>query len=997
MQKINTTNSLPNLRRPSQPAITPVLSHGGRVERPSHTQSPTDIGAQQAGDIGRPTPVSEEPGDARSPPQCHSPVSPNNVLPTAIPTTPDPAQQPVQRPVQPLPSPNLSHKSDPTVTTPRVGPVVAEVPQLQSLPPEGRQTASPRQPVNFLPQNISTSLGSPLVSPTTNSPVDHVMTAQANVQNTGSRDEHRDKRPRLAACNQPATNQATTTQQPMQQPMQQPAALPISGGPSENPAGNLPPLMNPPIDLSPQALSSCIPFLTSIMPFFKPHESIHICLLRDACMVQDLQFLALHQLFCMSTVLPKPLPGLGDLAKHGIKVTVDMMRLNSPLSNMFLHYFSAFPSSFEPLVAQNKNYAEAVQFIISWAPSVIRTWPMLATKVVLRNYPPLIDEIAGELGVYSKVMQFMFYTASAKTLTEHRPGLDAAWKAVFDKNYMYFHNREARLGIPSPIYIKQIQEENKTVVTLYERAATAYAQAAAANATTQPINPQQTTIHIPRAPSRYHTPASHQVRIPPITQQTRRAPAATQARPRTLPPPFQRRANLQPRMSTASPSMAPTAANSTPAQPYQSTTRAPVTVSTATFNNNTSHMVPQQVYAHPPAQQYTQLVSQPQQARLLPPPNSPALILANPTPYSSLHQLHLKVVNVSLAKSGSNEPGETLFHYVESFAISPTLLNWHQQLHTWPLTLPPEEFAKLPIQFKSRNSLHVTQGIIDGSKIYQLRCVRLTDAKPLTEERWVVADSFWPKAIYIHVNGQEHHIRRRFHFAKDLPVNITRSLKRGENEIKITILGGEEERKISIFAMAVEIIDTASRQRVRQAIQPISQSTSLDRIVKRLTNNTIDDDELCFIDDFITVPLIDPFMARVFVTPVRTVSCKHSECFDLDTFLNTRQSRTLKGPHGMAEDWKCPICNEDARPKCLIIDQFLAYVRDELIQRKQLDDATAIKVRADRSWDINMRQTSTKNAQDSSVKAGGSSTAMDNDASSSPTPTQAPPNVIELD
>ncbi|KAK2846416.1 hypothetical protein FQN49_005740 [Arthroderma sp. PD_2] len=487
--------------------------------------------------------------------------------------------------------------------------------------------------------------------------------------------------------------------------------------------------------------------------------------------------------------------------------------------------------------------------------------------------------------------------------------------------------------------------------------------------------------------------APRQESRPPTVQQTTHISVARSVEPRAQQIPFQRRTNLQPQTSTASPETAPLSATYIPLPPHP-----PVTVSTATFNNNPSLVAPRRAYANPPIPQQVQLVAQPPQTRLLPPPNSRALVPANPSPVTSFHQAHLDVVNISLAKRGSNEPGENLFQHVESFAVAPTLLNWHQQLYKLSMSLSPEEHARLPKQFKTRNTPQTVQGVIDGSKIYQMRCVRLTNAVPLTEERWVMAECSWPKAIYIRVNGQEHHLRRKFHFGKDLPVNIATSLLKGANDITVTILGDTEERNKSIFAIAVEIVDVASYGRVRQAVQTLSQPQSLDRIVKRLTNNTMDSDELCIIDDFVTVPLIDPFMARIFDVPIRTISCKHSECFDLDTFLTTRRSRSMKGPHGMAEDWKCPICNEDARPKCLVIDEFLVHVREELIRRKLLDEASAIKVRADRSWDVSTRQSSCmKNTGDLSVKAGGSETTTTNATSSSPTPAQAPPEIIELD
>ena len=91
-------------------------------------------------------------------------------------------------------------------------------------------------------------------------------------------------------------------------------------------------------------------------------------------------------------------------------------------------------------------------------------------------------------------------------------------------------------------------------------------------------------------------------------------------------------------------------------------------------------------------------------------------------------------------------------------------------------------------------------------------------------------------------------------------------------------------------------------------------------------------------------------MARIFNIPARGIACAHRDCFDLDTFLMTRASKSGKGP--MTENWKCPICGVDTRPQCLIIDGFLVEVHAELKRTNQLDDARAIQIKSDGSWEL---------------------------------------------
>lgn len=72
----------------------------------------------------------------------------------------------------------------------------------------------------------------------------------------------------------------------------------------------------------------------------------------------------------------------------------------------------------------------------------------------------------------------------------------------------------------------------------------------------------------------------------------------------------------------------------------------------------------------------------------------------------------------------------------------------------------------------------------------------------------------------------------------------------------------------------------------------------------------------------------------------------HIDCFDLETFLQTRRR---KGNVSVADQWRCPICNADARPPQLIVDGFLEEVRATLEKQGALQ-TRAIVVQQDGSW-----------------------------------------------
>ena len=113
---------------------------------------------------------------------------------------------------------------------------------------------------------------------------------------------------------------------------------------------------------------------------------------------------------------------------------------------------------------------------------------------------------------------------------------------------------------------------------------------------------------------------------------------------------------------------------------------------------------------------------------------------------------------------------------------------------------------------------------------------------------------------------------------------------------------------------------------------------------------TNDDDDFAMVVSDLSVDLADPFTSRIFNVPARSTSCLHRECFDLETFLLTRNSKS-KRPNqpSMIDVWKCPLCSKDARPYNLIIIDFLADVR-KLLEMQDNLHVKAILISADGTW-----------------------------------------------
>jgi hypothetical protein len=127
----------------------------------------------------------------------------------------------------------------------------------------------------------------------------------------------------------------------------------------------------------------------------------------------------------------------------------------------------------------------------------------------------------------------------------------------------------------------------------------------------------------------------------------------------------------------------------------------------------------------------------------------------------------------------------------------------------------------------------------------------------------------------------------------------------------------------------------------------IPASQVIENIRQKLGGDA-EDDEVAIVGSNLTINLFDPFSAsKMCDIPVRSRACRHNDCFDLETFLDTRRQ---KGHVSVPDGWRCPICNADARPSHLLVDEFLQEVKTQLDARN-LSKTRAITVQQNGSWD----------------------------------------------
>jgi hypothetical protein len=251
-----------------------------------------------------------------------------------------------------------------------------------------------------------------------------------------------------------------------------------------------------------------------------------------------------------------------------------------------------------------------------------------------------------------------------------------------------------------------------------------------------------------------------------------------------------------------------------------------------------------------------------------------------------------------------------------------------------------------------------------GCFIFRLRCIRLF---PVEEENlellWATKNTVWPSVLYIFVNGKEVFVRRKNHNGKDVPLDISEHLRPGENTVTIHLLPKQDECKSFKYAFAIESMHISKFEAVKNLAGNTTADETRLNIQKRLTSSE-DNDDLAVVTESLTISLIDPFMAQIFKIPVRARDCEHLECFDHDTFIMTRKN--VSGFAALNDNWRCPICNVDARPGLLTVDNYLLSVREHLVMTNTIEGATAIQVTAAGDWTLRVIRDESPNAPRSS-------------------------------
>ncbi|KAL9021937.1 MAG: hypothetical protein Q9185_000808 [Variospora sp. 1 TL-2023] len=321
---------------------------------------------------------------------------------------------------------------------------------------------------------------------------------------------------------------------------------------------------------------------------------------------------------------------------------------------------------------------------------------------------------------------------------------------------------------------------------------------------------------------------------------------------------------------------------------------------------------------------------------------------ANPMA-TAIHQYQARSpILKAMDQSDLRTSGTQYYRYMKGVTVIDTRLKTGSRQHLeWALNIDEAVLRLLGGTVDPQNGSLPIRRVQVGSAFCQVRCVDATESRGgISDGDWMVARHVWPSHVSVIFNGKPLDIRKKIHHGRDLPVEITSLIQRGNNTLSVSILRGSKEDNVE-YAIGVESIRLLDFKTAKDLTGVLPYGEARQRILERLQNN---DPEIEVVDTSITLNLTDPYTSQIWDIPMRGKTCRHPQCFDLDTFLRTRISRRPGQPCD-SDQFKCPICDADARPPSLVRDEFFLSLRAILASMDRLD-AKAIVMQQDGSWRI---------------------------------------------
>ncbi|ETN37888.1 uncharacterized protein HMPREF1541_07511 [Cyphellophora europaea CBS 101466] len=342
---------------------------------------------------------------------------------------------------------------------------------------------------------------------------------------------------------------------------------------------------------------------------------------------------------------------------------------------------------------------------------------------------------------------------------------------------------------------------------------------------------------------------------------------------------------------------------------------------------------------------------------LLPPPNWQMPQAVHPrSDRVALHQAHLRSPVARIVDANNKAATDLiLYESVKRLILPPQPLGHNNRFAFWSIDISNEEMDRKLVYAPPSHSTLMTGSHLfkQGSLRWRLKCVarEATETSTPDEAEFCSRPVSWPEHLFVSFNQLDDVLlRRKQHYGRDLPADLTSYVQVGANILTLSFdETSKEESEKKVHWIAIEEIELVEDDQLRRSIDKIPPDISLSRTLACMKGNEGDDDDVAITNPTLSIEVADPFTAVIWKTPVRGKTCKHRECFDLDTFLSSRPKSQLAGPAG-ADDWRCPHCQKDARPQSLIIDGFLENVRETLEQQGLLD-VKAIVIKENGQWE----------------------------------------------
>lgn len=359
----------------------------------------------------------------------------------------------------------------------------------------------------------------------------------------------------------------------------------------------------------------------------------------------------------------------------------------------------------------------------------------------------------------------------------------------------------------------------------------------------------------------------------------------------------------------------------------------------------------------------------------IPDPDRTALTLAN----------HREAIlkPIDRVPEDKGKPADRYYQTVKRFIIGPTVLGANH-VDTYELLLDEDDISRFSEGKQYGPTDPEVREVKHGSHVYRFRTVELPHGqKEISHGDLAIADTTWPPHVSIESKDGEGNpvplsdLRRKQHFGKDLPYDITPHLRgffktkdRKQEMFHLAVVMSRPADKASQqanYAFAVEEIEVLRHDIVReQVLNARIPFAEVEAGIKALLSPSEpdDDDDIVMAPADLTISMACPFSAKMWKTPVKGVNCLHRECFDLDTWLETRpEIKREKGVIfyskrnggafvGGVDVWRCPLCRGDARPQMLRVDEWMMAVREKIVADGKEDEARDILVSQDGSWKI---------------------------------------------